>query len=67
MIYFDHPYPRYGLASALYHADIRSVTPETIPEEMELAKLAANFISDALYKYQLHTDDKPLAVLCLSL
>ncbi|MEP2570420.1 MAG: hypothetical protein ABJI33_12270 [Balneola sp.] len=60
MIYFDHPYPRYGLASALYHADIRSVTPETIPEEMELAKLAANFISDALYKYRLHTDDKPL-------
>lgn len=60
MIYFDHPYPRYGLASVLYHADIRTVSPETIPEKEELAKLAAKFISDALHKYRLHTEDKPL-------
>lgn len=60
MIYFDHPYPRYGLASVLYHADIRAVSPNTIPGKEELAELAGKFISDALYKYRLHTQDKPL-------
>jgi hypothetical protein len=60
MIYFDHPYPRYGLAAVLYHADIRTVSPETIPEKEELAELAGKFISDALHKYRLHTEDKPL-------
>lgn len=60
MIYFDHPYPRYGLAAVLYHADIRSVSPETIPEKEKLAELAANYISFALHKYRLHTEDKPL-------
>lgn len=60
MIYFDHPYPRYGLASVLYHADIRTISPDTIPGKEELAELAAKFIGDALYKYRLHTEDKPL-------
>mgnify|MGYP000072880547 CR=1 FL=1 len=60
MIYFDHPYPRYGLASVLYHADIRTVSPDTIPGKEELAELAGKFISDALHKYRLHTKDKPL-------
>lgn len=60
MIYFEHPYPRYGLAAVLYHADVRSVVPETIPEKAELAELAAKFISDALHKYRLHTEDKPI-------
>jgi len=60
MIYFDHPYPRYGLAAVLYHADIRTVSPDTIPGKEELADLARKFISDALYKYRLHTEDKPL-------
>ena len=60
MIYFDHPYPRYGLASVLYHADIRTVSPDTIPEKEELAELALRFISDALHEYRLHTEDKPL-------
>jgi hypothetical protein len=60
MIYFDHPFPRYGLAAVLYHSDIRSVTAEAIPEKVELANLAANYISDALHEYRLHTEDKPL-------
>lgn len=60
MIYFDHPYPRYGLAAVLYHADIRTVSNETIPGKEELAELAAKFIGDSLHKYRLHTEDKPL-------
>jgi len=55
MIYFDHPYPRYGLAAVLYHADIRSVSTDTIPVKEVLAEVAAKFISDALYKYDADT------------
>lgn len=60
MIYFDHPYPRYGLAAVLYHADIRTVSSETIPGKEELAELSAKFIGDSLHKYRLHTQDKPI-------
>jgi len=60
MIYYDHPYPRYGLAAVLYYSDIRTVSDKTIPKKEKLAELAAKFISDALYKFRLHTKDKPL-------
>lgn len=59
MIYFDHPYPRYGLAAVLFHFDYRSISPETIPEKKELAELASKYISESLHKYRLHTEDKP--------
>ncbi len=60
MIYFDHPHPRYGLAAVLYHADIRSVSSDTILGKEKLAELAAKFIGDSLHKFRLHTEDKPL-------
>ena len=58
MNYFKHPYPRYGLASVLFHYDYKSISIDTIPAKEELAELAANYIKDALHKYRLHTEDK---------
>ncbi|MDZ7693035.1 MAG: hypothetical protein U5K69_18245 [Balneolaceae bacterium] len=59
MNYFDHPYPRYGLAAVLAHNDIRINGKDSFPSQEELAKLAAEYINKAMHKYRLHTQDKP--------
>lgn len=59
MNYFDHPYPRYGLATVLAYNDIIPKTQNSVPSQDELAQLAAEYISIAMHKYRLHTPDKP--------
>jgi len=59
MNYFDHPYPRYGLAAVLEHHDIKIDGLDPLPDKAELAKLAADYINVALHKFRIHTKDKP--------
>ena len=48
-----HPYPRYGAAVALQHANKRS--PAEAPTAEALAPLVAQAIEDALARYSVHT------------
>ena len=59
MNYFDHPYPRYGLAAVLAYHDISIDGEHPLPSKEDLAKLAAEYISVAMHKYRLHTQDQP--------
>lgn len=59
MNYFDHPYPRYGLAAVLHYHEVSLNQGDTLPDKVELAKMAAEYINAAMNKYRLHTDDEP--------
>lgn len=59
MRYFDHPYPRFGLAYTLFCHGIADDLEAVLADRKELARLAAEVIDDGLNYVRLHTQDNP--------
>jgi len=56
-LFFDHPYPRYGLAVTLVEAGVGADWPDLLGNPEKLIRLAGPVVEKGLHNFRVHTTD----------
>jgi hypothetical protein len=57
VFFFDHPYPRYGLAVTLVEQRKATAWREALEDEEQLMRMASSVVEAALGRFRVHTQD----------